>query len=270
MALRNRPVNRQISNILGSTRRSSTGALTRSVALGSSRSASTVVDPSLTTIKTEPESPPSSRDSPRLPAFGNSGTRRRASSQHGSSFGHRSQTSTSADSPSSVFATPYREFAARENIGNDVEEYDDGTVKLKGIRWPGMSLFDSATAIDRRRRNQKKDDSVIRRLRDHSQMVECTELTFNPDWTLNKERFIDGLPSSSPPVSPSMSAMIYRDDSVDPVDLDNDMPLDHEDLGPFNTKRYPVDSVAATAYGQGRYNLRQEVCLSVTCVNCLI
>jgi hypothetical protein len=64
--------------------------------------------------------------------------------------------------------------------------------KLKGVYWPGMDLFDSATPEMRRKRNQKKDSSVVEQLELNSQEVEPTELIFTPQGSFKKQRRISG------------------------------------------------------------------------------
>ncbi|ORY09296.1 hypothetical protein BCR34DRAFT_625833 [Clohesyomyces aquaticus] len=64
--------------------------------------------------------------------------------------------------------------------------------KLKGVYWPGMDLFDSATPEMRRKRNQKKDISVVEQLELNSQEVEPTELIFTPHGSFKKQRRISG------------------------------------------------------------------------------
>ena len=79
----------------------------------------------------------------------------------------------------------------------DFEKSD--MTKLKGVIWPGMSLFDAASPEARRMRNQKKDTSVLTMMRANSQMVEPTEVIYFPSWEIKKERFISGDVESSPP-----------------------------------------------------------------------
>ncbi|MCJ1330583.1 hypothetical protein MMC10_007268 [Thelotrema lepadinum] len=79
----------------------------------------------------------------------------------------------------------------------DAEKSD--MTKLKGVIWPGMSLFDAASPEARRMRNQKKDTSVLAIMRANSQMVEPTEVIYFPSWEVKKERFISGDVESSPP-----------------------------------------------------------------------
>ena len=74
---------------------------------------------------------------------------------------------------------------------------------LKGIKWPGMSLFDSAGADAQRLRNQKKDQSIIERMAQNSSVVEQMESIYWPDGTLKKRRFITGNVESSPASQPS-------------------------------------------------------------------
>ncbi|KAJ5496591.1 Terpenoid cyclases/protein prenyltransferase alpha-alpha toroid [Penicillium fimorum] len=64
--------------------------------------------------------------------------------------------------------------------------------RLKGVLWPGMNIFDSATAQMRRRRNQKKDSVVLKMMELTSSLVKPNEMVFSPNGTLLKEREITG------------------------------------------------------------------------------
>lgn len=64
------------------------------------------------------------------------------------------------------------------------------STKLKGVYWPGMDIFDSATPEMRRKRNQKKDSSVVEQLELNSQEVEPTELIFTPTGSFKRQRRI--------------------------------------------------------------------------------
>ncbi|KAF2405049.1 hypothetical protein EJ06DRAFT_518109 [Trichodelitschia bisporula] len=77
--------------------------------------------------------------------------------------------------------------------------------RLKGVFWPGMSIFDSATLDARRRRNQKKDASIVEQLEINSQVVEADERVFTPRGTLKKIKRISGMvdEDSSPMGSPT-------------------------------------------------------------------
>ena len=70
---------------------------------------------------------------------------------------------------------------------------------LKGVKWPGMSLFDSASPEAQRLRNQKKNDSVLEQMQIDSAAVEQVERIYWPDGSLKKERLITGNVESSPP-----------------------------------------------------------------------
>lgn len=77
--------------------------------------------------------------------------------------------------------------------------------KLKGIIWPGMDLFDSATPDQKRKRNQRKDDAAIDLLKGTSQNVTATEQVWGPSGDIRKERDIYASPSSvegTPPSTP--------------------------------------------------------------------
>jgi hypothetical protein len=64
------------------------------------------------------------------------------------------------------------------------------STKLKGVYWPGMDIFDSATPEMRRKRNQKKDHSVVEQLELNSRDVEATELIFTPHGSFKRQRRI--------------------------------------------------------------------------------
>ena len=70
---------------------------------------------------------------------------------------------------------------------------------LKGVIYPGMDIFDSASPEAQRRRNQKKDGSRIEQMQNDSAAVEQLERIYFPIGTLKKERLITGNVESSPP-----------------------------------------------------------------------
>ncbi|TKX22723.1 hypothetical protein C1H76_5040 [Elsinoe australis] len=88
--------------------------------------------------------------------------------------------------------------------GDDVETEHDAKAKdsalLKGVIWPGMDLFDSATPEMQRKRNQKKSLDVVDRLEATSKEIEATEVVYTTEIIVQKSRPITGLPHSS--VSP--------------------------------------------------------------------
>ncbi|EEH04408.1 conserved hypothetical protein [Histoplasma capsulatum G186AR] len=98
-------------------------------------------------------------------------------------------------------------------LDNDSLEYvadgDDGesptgqeeATRLKGILWPGMDIFDSATEQMRKKRNQKKDVSILKRMEKTSENIEATELVFSPGGTLRRERPISGEVDDTSPLT---------------------------------------------------------------------
>ena len=71
--------------------------------------------------------------------------------------------------------------------------------RLKGIIWPGMDLFDSASPNAKRKRNQRKETSVLEVMQVNSEKIEPTEvIRYYPSWDLKMERFISGEVESSP------------------------------------------------------------------------
>jgi hypothetical protein len=67
----------------------------------------------------------------------------------------------------------------------------------KGVQWPGMAMFDSATADMKRKRNQKKSTNVVKQLQATSEVIEPNELVFDAEGTHRKTRLITGEPESS-------------------------------------------------------------------------
>jgi hypothetical protein len=62
--------------------------------------------------------------------------------------------------------------------------------KLKGVYWPGMDLFDSATAEMKRMRNQRKDGSILAQMKTTSREVEPNEIIYNTQGELQRIRDI--------------------------------------------------------------------------------
>lgn len=88
--------------------------------------------------------------------------------------------------------------------GADVEimERLSDSAKLKGVLWPGMDLFDSATAEMKRMRNQRKDGSILELMMAASAEVQPTEISYHPDGAFRTARNIFGpLSTETSPVS---------------------------------------------------------------------
>lgn len=83
-------------------------------------------------------------------------------------------------------------------------EDENNRSKLKGALWPGMSVFDSATEAQKRKRNQRKDESVLRLMEQTSAGVEPTEIVWSGEGEFHKMRDIYASPSlDGSPVSES-------------------------------------------------------------------
>ncbi|KAI7362998.1 hypothetical protein KC354_g6836 [Hortaea werneckii] len=107
------------------------------------------------------------------------------------------------DADSAFHPPPTRGYASRlsdedDSLPNEDEwEMDETTsdaAKLKGVFWPGMAMFDSATPEMKRKRNQKKDYSVMEQLKATSEYVEPNELIFDVTGAFRKQRVITGNP----------------------------------------------------------------------------
>ncbi|KAF2092786.1 hypothetical protein NA57DRAFT_81934 [Rhizodiscina lignyota] len=95
--------------------------------------------------------------------------------------------------------------------GSIIDTVEDHAVaecaKLKGVHWPGMDIFDSATPEARRKRNQKKNASVLMQLETNSTLAEATEFVWSPLGNLKRVQVITGLPEDEDMLSsPSKSA----------------------------------------------------------------
>lgn len=92
----------------------------------------------------------------------------------------------------------------KEDIAAGVElqlhQKVDEMTRLKGVFWPGMDIFDSATDVMRRQRNQKKDATMLQMMEQASQGITPTELVFSPFGTLRRCRLISGKVEDSSPL----------------------------------------------------------------------
>lgn len=97
---------------------------------------------------------------------------------------------------------PFLDSAIRAETSDEFvdKEGADEMARLKGVLWPGMDLFDSATQQMRRKRNQKKDNEVLRKMEKSSLQIEPTELVFSPTGILRRERLIDGNADNDSPL----------------------------------------------------------------------
>ena len=84
-------------------------------------------------------------------------------------------------------STPKKEDRVDDDKAN--EKLSDST-KLKGIYWPGMNLFDSATPEMKRMRNQRKDGSILEQMIATSNIVEPLEFVYHADGELRNTRDI--------------------------------------------------------------------------------
>ncbi|KAI4745346.1 hypothetical protein E4T50_04288 [Aureobasidium sp. EXF-12298] len=104
--------------------------------------------------------------------------------------------------PSEVSVMPRkRKIKTETPHTGDIDE-DDDTSKLKGIVWPGMSIFDAATPELKKKRNQKKDISVSERLATMSEGVQKDEMIFDSSCSFLKKRSITGQPQPEDDVLP--------------------------------------------------------------------
>ncbi|PGH27891.1 hypothetical protein AJ80_00441 [Polytolypa hystricis UAMH7299] len=102
--------------------------------------------------------------------------------------------------PDPFVDNPGPDYALDDDEEGEVGAGGGEMTKLKGVLWPGMDIFDSATEQMRRKRNQKKDGSILKQMEKTSENVEPTEMVFSPGGTLRKERLISGMVDDSSPL----------------------------------------------------------------------
>lgn len=92
-------------------------------------------------------------------------------------------------------------FHVDEKQTNDNARSEEA-IRLKGVVWPGMDLFDAATPEMRRKRNQKKDGTLVKQMEAISQQVKPTEqiFKFTEGLTFETEREITGKVEDYPPL----------------------------------------------------------------------
>ena len=76
--------------------------------------------------------------------------------------------------------------------GGVIDDVESEASKLKGLIWPGMDIFDAATEEMRRKRNQKKDGSLLMRMERASELIDATETIYSPSGAMRKQRPITG------------------------------------------------------------------------------
>ena len=83
------------------------------------------------------------------------------------------------------------------DIPSESTELDDDNdiSKLKGVRYPGMGLFDSADETQKRMRNQRKDDSVLKHMEETSSGIVPNEFVWTENGEFQRIRDIYASPS---------------------------------------------------------------------------
>lgn len=110
------------------------------------------------------------------------------------------------DTPDNVSRSKYRRWPSEtetnsvivsEFASDTIELLDDDNdySKLKGVRYPGMGLFDSADSAQKRMRNQRKDDSVLKLMEQASSGIEPTEFVWTEDGEFQRTRDVYASPS---------------------------------------------------------------------------
>ncbi|KAK3383329.1 hypothetical protein B0T24DRAFT_687781 [Lasiosphaeria ovina] len=82
-----------------------------------------------------------------------------------------------------------------QDDNGDFGDEENDSSKLKGIRYPGMGLFDSASELQKRKRNQRKDESVLKKMAQSSSGIEPTEFVWTEGGVFQRTRDIYASPS---------------------------------------------------------------------------
>ena len=93
---------------------------------------------------------------------------------------------------------PRRSQTEQMEMSDSEKDFAPQTPELKGVYYPGMSIFDSASPEAQRKRNQRKHTSILAQIEQDSLEVECFEHIYWPDGSLKLARFITGDVQSSP------------------------------------------------------------------------
>lgn len=109
--------------------------------------------------------------------------------------------------PIAKISTPEAEFADACNFIPPFGDFDCfilgdvlGDLPLKGIIYPGMGRFDSATPDKQRGRNQPKNERFMEIMRLTSESIQPTEEIYSPGGSLAKRRPITGMPELDSPL----------------------------------------------------------------------
>lgn len=102
-------------------------------------------------------------------------------------------------SPLKLHGESEAEDAEYTGVNADVPAKDSpGSPKLKGMQWPSMALFDAATEELKRKRNQRKDVSVVEMLERNAAQVQPTETVHSVLGNVLKHRHMDDMENDSP------------------------------------------------------------------------
>ncbi|ROT37235.1 hypothetical protein SODALDRAFT_192329 [Sodiomyces alkalinus F11] len=75
-------------------------------------------------------------------------------------------------------------------LSDNESEHGNERMKLKGVYWPGMDMFDSATPENKKKRNQRKDSSVVARMMRESSAIQPTLMVCDRNMTIERTRDI--------------------------------------------------------------------------------
>jgi hypothetical protein len=88
--------------------------------------------------------------------------------------------------------TPWKPDPINEDEKVKSGERSPDSAKLKGVLWPGMNVFDSATPEMKRMRNQRKDGSILEQMLATSIEIEPAEISYHANGEFRASRDIFG------------------------------------------------------------------------------
>lgn len=135
---------------------------------------------------------------PKTPASRSSGHTYSSNAQTPSVNGNSSLSFADSSGGSAHYGAspaPTLHTLGRPSQPQESHEGNNGMPKLKGVCWPGMDMFDSASQEMKRKRNQRKDKSVIDQMAAFSATISRDEYVYNLNFELERIRDVYDPPS---------------------------------------------------------------------------
>jgi hypothetical protein len=94
--------------------------------------------------------------------------------------------------PSETESLPHSESLQDGEVASQLGENE---MALKGVKYPGMRCIDLATSPQKKQRNQKKHESVVKNMKLDSSLVERLEMVMDLEFNIQRSRDVYDTPS---------------------------------------------------------------------------